>query len=241
LITQNDPYEERMNYSVANNVLTLTPRYYEDGAIIFNGNSETLIGTWTRNKNKEEACREHEYYGYSDYYCDEGYDITKVVVTPNNQITVTTDYCMTDRGQIGEEWEKNWPITKILDCNSFEVQKGNDKIKIYIDESSYKFTYNGKTCQVKETTVSERKSACNKAIADVKAGKCGDEGDDCLEKFYYKHREDSDNDFKNCVINNKFPLDFFGDDDDDDDGDYESSLKKTALGKILGKKNLQRK
>ena len=41
---------------------------------------------------------------------------------------------------------KNGWILKITDCNNVTVSKGNQSVKMYVDNSNFKVTYNGKTC-----------------------------------------------------------------------------------------------
>jgi hypothetical protein len=211
-------YSRDINYSIENNVLTIETY---DNDIKFNGNSNTIIGTWTRSINKQVSCHDYYYNGeYDGYGCDEYYDVVKAVVT-ESELAITREICHTDGIKNGEE-HRGWKAT-ILDCNNYEVSKGKDKIKVYEDKSSFKITYNGKTCQMKESSRSERESACQKAIA-----KCSSSSSYyCLEDYYYDFLEE---DFKKCFIENEFPAEIFGRDDGDD---YEASAKKIMLGKKL--------
>jgi len=201
-------YTYNMNYSIENNVLTTD---IFDSEIRFNGNSNAIIGTWTRNKNKQESCRDHysNYSGeYDGYWCDDNYDIVKAVVTQTD-LTITRDFCSTDEIKDGEVNRGGWTM-KVINCNSVEFLKENEKVQISIDGygygSTFKLTYKykGKSCTLDEKpSLSKRQSACNKAISE-----CTSSSDyNCVED---KYGDALYGDFEKCMSDNNFPDGLFG-------------------------------
>ncbi|MCL2282201.1 MAG: hypothetical protein FWC26_02675 [Fibromonadales bacterium] len=186
-------YTFSMNYSIDNKVLSLW-EYSEDEMVKFNGTSNEIIGTWTRNKNLSLSCRNHyDDDEYDGYWCDDYYDVVKLVVS-EKEVAMTRDVCRADETKDGEE-VRGWKI-KTLGCDSYELSKGNDKIKLTQTMSSAKVTYNGKSCSAKEPTHSEKVTACNKAIAYCKS--LEDKDSWCIEDSYYDFRDES---FQKCMIN----------------------------------------
>jgi len=51
-----ETYNNTVNYSISNNIMTWENRWRED-TLNFKGTSNNLIGTWTRTKNKDASCR----------------------------------------------------------------------------------------------------------------------------------------------------------------------------------------
>ena len=225
---ETEDYTDRIYYSIDNKVLTLG--FWND-ALKFTGNSNTIIGTWTRNKNVSQSCKDqYNYDEYEGYYCDYNYDIVRLKVS-ETQAEITRDVCEADNVRNGDE-RRGWTV-KVINCNTFEVSKGSDKLRISENRSksnyTFKITYNGKTCTMTErSSLAESTSACNKARTDCQASE-----DDyyCIKDTYYDYLRDFYRSFWKCVTENNFPMDFFeGDSDDsDDDGEFYGPLAKKAL------------
>jgi len=195
---ETNEYTNRFYYSIENKVLTLD---FYDNYVKFNGKTDTIIGTWTRNKNKAEHCRDHYYYDeYEGYWCDEYYDVTKLDISAQT-VKVTRDFCFTDEMKIGEDfWHNGYKITNIDGCSNMTLSKGGNSIKISISESAMRYTYNGKSCEQKEESKDERTRACNKAISDCS----GNSYRYCIEEAYYDYL---DMPLYECFRTN-FPSDF---------------------------------
>ncbi|MDR3002282.1 MAG: hypothetical protein LBU89_13605 [Fibromonadaceae bacterium] len=209
-------------YSINNGVLTIKWRERSDAPEFnFNGNSSSLIGTWTRSKNKAAHCYEDDYY--NDYGCHYGYDFTKAVFT-QNKVSITRDFCWTDEEEDGKVNSIGW-ATKVIDCNTVEQKKGNDVVKLNIKFSNnsmkWTATYNGKSCEASrsEPSVSDMEKACKEAVEKG--------GHDYDEYYWDLLYGDSWEKFETCMIDKGFPKDLFGDSDDDES--YEGAA-------MLGKK-----
>ena len=203
-----ESWTRTIKYSIDNGVMSANFGY-DDKTIDFNGNSNDVIGTWTRNKNKSESCG--DIYGYGYYECIEGFDIVKLDIS-RTQIAVTQDICITDGredGRVRDGW-----TYRISDCNSYTISKGSHTIKVYEDYKdnieSWTLTYNGNTCSGKEASFNERKAACNSAIAT-----CASSSDyNCIENAFYSVIENFA-DFDLCMQRNmpeEFLTWFYGDD-----------------------------
>jgi|GEM_PF-5265140 len=211
-----ESWTRTINYSIDNGVMSANFGY-GDKTIDFNGNSNDVKGTWTRNKNKSESCG--DIYGYGSYYCIEGFDIVKLDIS-QTQIAVTQDICLTDEmedGRVRDGW-----TYRISDCNSYTISKGSHTIKVYEDYKnnieSWTFTYNGKTCSGKSSSLNERRAACNSAIAT-----CASSSDSyCIEDAFYDIIENYA-DFDSCMQRNmpeEFVKSFYGDGDYGDGDSY---------------------
>ncbi|MDR3000897.1 MAG: hypothetical protein LBU89_06495 [Fibromonadaceae bacterium] len=215
-------YEETETavYSINNGVLAIKWRERSSDApeFNFNGNSGSLIGTWTRNKNKAAHC--YEEYGYTE--CHYGYDITKAVFTQKN-VSITRDFCWTDEirdGQVDGDW-----TVKVIDCSNIELRKGNDVVKynLKVNSNSEKWTvtYNGKSCEISlsEPSRTSKENACKEAVE-----KGGHYYDEYYSELLYGSEIEK---FEKCMMDNNFPEGLFGDSDDDES--YEGAV-------MLGKK-----
>ncbi|MDR2731753.1 MAG: hypothetical protein LBB36_00875 [Fibromonadaceae bacterium] len=246
LVKDTSGYNNTVNYSIDNNILVWEERWSDD-TLNFKGTSSTLTGTWTRTKNKAASCkmRTEEYcidYDYDEHVCKEyeeeswlsckeGYDIVKAEFTQNN-VKITHDYCMTDRVIIGESWHRNWKISKVDGCDSYELSNGTEKVAIkLIGMHGGQATYNGKTCKDLEPSKSKREKACKDAWSEIQAqGGNADRWE--LQEAYY---EFLDKDFYECIAKNNFPAELFGDYDDDY---YErAALAKNSSNTPKPKKN----
>jgi hypothetical protein len=232
-----ETYTEYLEYSINNKVLTAHSWY----DIKFNGTTDNIIGTWTRNKNKAASCRD-EYDEWDDeyyYWCDHGYDITKLEIT-NQTVKVTQDICLTDEIKDGEDLYRNGYLAKVIDCNSVNVSKDGKTIKISVkilgnDNYEETWTYNGKSCK-RSRTESDSKAACNKAIAECQ----GDSYSYCIEDAYYNYRYQS---YYICLEEN-MPSDFSlweGSDDSSSDNELGKSLAKPQARNFLNLPNAKSK
>jgi hypothetical protein len=184
-------------YSVNNNVLT----FGRSGSNVkFNGTSNDIIGTWTRSKNKAAHCKDYydEYDDEYDYECEDGYDITKFVVTAQT-VTATRDMCPTDIFKNGEN--KDGYTIRVTNCFTATISNGVNTLKMEFDlnKMSQKVTYNGKSCETKlRPTEAERRTACNKAINSCR----NNSSSDCLIDAYHDNLDNSA-----CYDNLNWPSD----------------------------------
>jgi hypothetical protein len=228
-------YTETAAYSINNGVLAIKWDIWREAPEFnFNGNSSSLIGTWTRNKNKAAHCKEQYYRGeYEGFYCDENYDITKAVFTQNN-VSITYDFCWTDEIKDGDVDWRGW-TAKVIDCSNAERRKGNDVVRynIKVSEKSGKWTltYNGKSCERSwsEPSVSDMEKACKEAVE-----KGGHYYQDYYEDLLYFSEEKK---LEECMKDKGFPEDLFassGGGSDYGDDSYEGTVmlrKKNAATK----------
>jgi len=152
-----DPWDETINYSINNNVLTWQIKGIAD-TLNFNGASNELIGAWTRTRDNAHCIN-------YDYYCNAGYDMIKTVFTETT-ISITQNICTMDKMTIGP---KNGWNSRIVDCNTAEMYKGSDivTLKIIIDDYengyyTYTYTYKGESCKY-DTSKPKMEAACKKA------------------------------------------------------------------------------
>jgi hypothetical protein len=207
-ILEKEYYRNEAAYSISNNVLALWMYAYErdsedsrNDSLHFNGTSNSIIGTWTRIKNDS----------YSKMY----YDIVKAEISQNT-FKITSDVCFTDKVK---------KVFKIIDCNTFEVSKENEKATQKLEWSSqgeliaWNFTYNGITCKEKKYTEAEMRKACTEAWT-----KYND------EEYYW---DILNADFYDCTKN--FPSWVFSDGDESEES---AMLAKKSNVKVPKKKNL---
>ncbi|MCL2282351.1 MAG: hypothetical protein FWC26_03445 [Fibromonadales bacterium] len=143
--------EPTISYAIDNKILTLYSHWWFTEPINFNGTSNSLKGTWTRTPN----------------FCNDCSDVSKVTFT-SNTFSITRKYCATHMESNRESFEHNGFTLKVIDCNNYEVSKGNDKISVkYVSKgyNSYtkKITHNNKSvCEVvaKELSYSELEKEC---------------------------------------------------------------------------------
>jgi len=176
---EEDTDEYTINYSIKNNIMTWEDEYAED-SLNFKGTSNELIGTWTRTKNKNASCEEKSYkdcveYDYETYQCKkyeeekyfsckQGWNITKAVFTERN-VSITTDYCTTDRMIEGQAWsggDDGWRMRSIS-CDTYEIYKGTDKVTVKENRNNVEVSYKGKTCKMSEPTKAQKEAACKEA------------------------------------------------------------------------------
>jgi len=237
LETRKDSWENTVNYSIKNNIMTWSNRRAED-TINFKGTSSELIGTWTRTKDKNASCGPRtEIYctdgGHWDYEidewvceryeeetwneCKEDYDITKAVFTQTT-VKITRDYCYTDRMTEGEPWwrgDNGWK-TRPVNCNAYEVYKGSEIVTIKEDRNSAEASSKGKKCK-SEASKKQKENACKEAWDKYHLTE--NYWDDYYWGILYK-------DFYDCLANS-MPKGFWVDKDEDSYG--------KAAGKPLAK------
>ncbi|MCL1957612.1 MAG: hypothetical protein FWF63_09840 [Fibromonadales bacterium] len=202
-----EPMERRRYYSINNKTMIWgLESTFEDGdSLMFKGTSDTLIGTWTRTRNKAASCGlEYNYY-YGDYYykCKPDHDITKVVLT-DSTVAITRDLCPTDILENGRTVVTNWKIN-IVNCNTFEYSNGSaDKITLtvnaieHIDRGS-KVTYKGKSCERQVPTKAQKQTFCRDALNEDYA---------TLDEMIYNEITQP---FYNCLyFEDVMPKEFFG-------------------------------
>jgi len=163
LQTEDHKHTNTVPYTIKDNILTCVSGNSDDDTLQFKGNSTTLIGTWTRTKDKAKSCKIDEEYK-DEYYCKNGWNITKAVIT-STSIAFTTDYCWTDENVDGYVDSEGWK-TKVIDCNTIEYSKGSDKVTYRRTETSRQTTYNGKTCTWNEPSKATKEAACRKAATE---------------------------------------------------------------------------
>ncbi|MDR0516663.1 MAG: hypothetical protein LBH25_06410 [Fibromonadaceae bacterium] len=214
---------QRSAYSINGSVLELWMDAYDrddedyvDDSLHFNGTSSSIIGTWTRTKNKAASCK--------NYHCKSGYDIVKAEIS-QNIFKITKNLCATEE----VEGHKDW---RVINCNTVEMLKGNEKVTLKLEWSSKgelvarNYTYNGKTCKYKRIhTEAERKKACTEAWTKYK-------DEEYPEEYYW---DILGADFEECVKKNNFPLWIFGGDDKLEEGS--SMLMKKSNTQAPRKKN----
>jgi hypothetical protein len=172
---------EIINYSINNKILSL-------GGIEFNGNSASLIGTWTREA-FSAVCEEN------DYDCNDYNRISKAVFTQNS-LTYTS--CT---GRIGEYEVNDGEVMKIIDCGTSEHTKGTETGIAKYSGTEIILTYNGKTCKLPmQYSVSEIRRACTEAYAKAEAEENNDRH--TIEVYY---SEILNKDIIKCHKDNNFP------------------------------------
>ena len=122
--------------------------------IQFKGNSNSLIGTWTK-----EALLECD-----EYRCHEmGFraSIAELVFTQDS-VVVIENICLKDRfvkdGEVNGVW---W---RAVDCRTFEISKGNEKIILDFYGDETKVIYNNNVCTSIEPSNSVKENACKVAF-----------------------------------------------------------------------------
>jgi len=216
---ENRTWDNTVNYSIANNILTIGYEYSRD-TLNFKGTSNELIGTWTRTRNKAASCELRTYYDGDGYECKEDYDLVKAVFTATT-VKITHDYCPTD--DITEKPNKNGWKNKVTNCLTYEISKDLDKITVKLimtdSERGMEVSYKGKSCKRKwtEPSESQRKSACEKAWKEHK--------DDPYWEDYYDDILYDYSKFEEC-IKKLLPEELVG--GDDGDGENTNSPSKLA-------------
>jgi len=94
-------------------------------------------------------------------YCKDGYDITNAVVTEKD-ITITRNVCQNDVYVNGQEIRNGWKI-KVVDCNTYEISKGSDKITVKQNGEAETYTYKGESCKYDAPSKAQKAAACAKA------------------------------------------------------------------------------
>jgi len=148
--------EPTISYSIYNKLLTLYSHWRFTEPTNFNGTSNSLEGTWTRTPN----------------FCNDCSDVSKVTFT-SNTFSITRKYCATHMESNRESFEHNGFTLNVLDCNNYEISKGNDKISVkYVSKgyNSYrkKVTHNNSVCELvaKELSSSELEKDCKEREYD---------------------------------------------------------------------------
>ncbi|MDR2555017.1 MAG: hypothetical protein LBC64_06265 [Fibromonadaceae bacterium] len=205
---ESDIYDATINYIINNNALVWKYDYSRDGfqfgedGLQFNGISNNLIGTWTREVKK-----------YGDFE-----NVTRAEFM-GNELKITYDYCASDRMLLryGEDRGNGWKIRNI-DCETYEIYKGNEVITVketsrldVINDLSV--TYKGKTCAFH---ISQLEKACSDAwekymeyllqVAQVTnpaelAVELLEIYLDYLEENFYSNSEQIDEEFAECLAN----------------------------------------
>jgi len=251
LKTEEDTDEETINYSIKNNIMTWQNRWShsDDDTLHLKGTSNELTGTWTRTKNKAASCKlQTESYcndwDYDDdvcvsyeeeiyYSCKEDYDITEAVFT-DKTVKITRDVCGTDYMQVGEDWrggDAGWK-RRPINCDTYEVYKGSEKVTVKENRNSIEVSYNGKSCKMSEYSKSQRESACKEAWKKH-------QGEDDWDDYYYDILRETRKSFYDC-LQNSMPKGFYNDDDDEDNGS-EEVVAKPASAKIFKAKTFKLK
>jgi len=217
LTGDNETMGYSLYYSNGNYILVLGEK---GDTIHFKGTSSNLMGTWTRTKDKNASCKLYtwtscidydrdkcecrEYKEYSSFDCKYHYDYTKLVFTQNT-VAITRDYCRTDT-MINEEVRDNGWKYKIINCDTYEMSKGAEKVTIISKEGTnwetWEGTYNGKTCKFSTPSVSQRAKACSDAW---KAGNSGSKLEDAYYDILVK-------DMYKCLVDNNFPRESYRED-----------------------------
>jgi len=228
LKTEKDTYENTVNYSIKNNIMTWKERWSDD-TLNFKGTSNNLIGTWTRTKNRnvscelrkrqycpdgeeynheldEYVCKNNNTLEYSRYSCKEGWDFTEAVFTQTT-VKITRDYCVTDRmAPDGEPWwrgDNGWKLRPI-NCDTYEVYKGTEKVTIKAGRNSTELSSKGKICKMSEPSKSQKEAACREAWNKYQNERYWDEYyEDILYKGFY-----------DC-LKNSMPKGFWVDEEDE--------------------------
>jgi hypothetical protein len=169
-----------ISYSINNKVLSL-------GGVEFNGNSDFLIGTWTREP-FSAVCED-------DDDCNDYNKISKAVFTQNS-LTYTS--CI---GRIGEYEDDDGEITKIIDCGTLESTRGTETGIVKYSGTEISLTYNGKTCKLPmQYSVSEIRKACTEAHDKAEA-----EGNNDRHTIEVYYSEILNKDIIKCHEDNNFP------------------------------------
>jgi len=107
----------------------------------------------------DSNCLKHDEVSYN--HCKDGYDITKAVVTEEN-ISITRNACPNDVYVNGNDIRNGWKI-KVVDCNTYEISKGSDKITVKQDGEAETYTYKSKSCKYDAPSKDEKAAACASA------------------------------------------------------------------------------
>lgn len=202
LKTEEDNYKQTINYSIKNNIMTWQDANYYEGDDIdtlnFKGNSNDLIGTWTRTKNKATSCKlRTDSDGDSWYRCKSDYDIVEAAFTQTT-VKITRDECWTEqRIMDGGNFERTDWKERAVDCNTVEIYKGSEKVTWRVTRNSQEVSYKGKTCKMSEPTKAQKEKACKEAWNKYQD-----------EDYYWDLLE---GDFEDC-IKRTLPEELWGDD-----------------------------
>jgi len=208
LKTEKYTEDNTVNYSIKNNVMTWESRRSDD-TLNFKGSSNELIGTWTRTKDKNASCELHterycedydndndvcKRYEEDTYYeCKSGWRLTEVVFTERT-VKITEDYCRTET-YIESTDSKGWRM-KVIDCDTYELSKGSEKVTITRARTSRSISYKGKTCTRYVASKAQKQAACKEAWNKYK----NDWDEDYYYDFIYK-------DYNDCVKSLRLPSD----------------------------------
>jgi hypothetical protein len=168
---EEDTYEQTISYTISGSTLSF-------GGAQFSGNSSSLIGTWIASTLQD--------IGMSS-------DVKKVVFTQN---TLAITQCA---GEPGEEREyRNGSTIKVIDCNTAEITKGNETVKVRDLGTTGTATYKGKTCKYVDVySESQEQKACSDAYNKVMRENPGYDGSgDEVHRYYRDIRNDG---FSNCI------------------------------------------
>jgi len=165
--------------------------------IDFKGNSNSLIGTWTRQPFSAN-CEDYE------KECDWYNEISKAVFTQNSLILT---HCVSER----EEYEYNGIVVKrkVINCGTAEdtKTKGTDTVIVLMDFEKQTATFNNETCiswfSDSEHSKSKEGAACTEAFNRVKAE--GNDGSAIKRYFAEILREEEDK----CLKDKQFPEWFY--------------------------------
>jgi len=236
-----ETYEETVKYSIKNNIMTWSNRWAED-TLNFKGTSNELIGTWTRTKDKNASCgpRTERYCtggGHWDYETDEwvceryeedtwnecksGYDITKAVITATT-IAITRDECRTD--EMTERTYNGW-TRRVVNCDTYEMVKGSDKVTVRETRANIEISYKGKSCRMSEPSKAQKEAACREAWNKYHLT------DNYWDDYYWDILE---GDFEAC-LKRILPPELMGGGDDYDDYNSYGKVAAKPLAKAKAK------
>jgi hypothetical protein len=181
-------HKDEISYSINGKTLSFW-------GIEFNGNSTSLIGTWTREA-YSASC------GANDYSCEDNNKVSKAVFTQNS---VTYTYCI-GGGVSEEEREDDDGIVigkrKFIDCGTYEETRGTETVIVKYLGTETTATYRGKTCKAPmQHSESKMREACTEAYN--KANAEGYDGSGYVVRSYYF--EILNKDIIKCLKDNNFP------------------------------------
>jgi len=195
-----ETYAKMIYYSISNNTMIWQQFLWhltEFDTLNFKGTSNDLTGTWTRTKNKAASCEYN--YLYEQYICKEDWDIIKAVFT-DNTASITRETCPTDEVNSGED-DDGWKV-RIIDCFTYEIYKGKDKITMMITvndnvtEMNLEANYKGKSCKMSVSNPSKARmeTLCKEAWDYY-------EDEDYYSTLLYNEIYGGLNSYQNCLRN----------------------------------------
>jgi len=163
-------------------------------------------------------CNKYQCLNYQEegpfYQCKYNYDITKAVITENT-VSITRDVYYTNDVDESEEFATGWK-ERVIDCNTFEIYKGDDIITVKNGLDNSEIIYKGKSCK-SPSYDDPSKSQSKAAAACSQAWNTYNEDFwqyyyEILNNEYEKESERAYASYETCLKGLNLPAELMGDD-----------------------------